>query len=71
MMNATPWPAPPTPAAILAAREAAGLTQKQASAVLYCSERTWQDWERGRRVMMPVLFECFNERVGVAEEKTC
>lgn len=69
-MTSTSWPDPPTPAAILAAREAAGLTQKQAGAVLYCSERAWQDWERGRRVMMPVLFECFNARVGVATEKT-
>lgn len=62
--DAATWPDPPTPAAIIAAREAAGLTQKQAGAVLYCSERTWQDWERGRRVMMPVLFECFLGRAG-------
>lgn len=64
MNNADPatWPSPPTPAAILAAREAAGLTQEQAGAVLYCAERTWQDWERGRRTMMPALFECFCAR---------
>lgn len=57
------WPAPPKPAAILAARVAAGLTQEQAGAVLYCAARTWQDWERGRRVMMPALFECFCSRL--------
>lgn len=53
------WPAPPTPDAIKSARLAAGLSQTQAGAVLYCAERTWQDWERGRRVMMPALFENF------------
>lgn len=59
MIDPATWPAPPTPEAIKSAREAAGLTQTQAGAVLYCAERTWQDWERGRRVMMPALFERF------------
>lgn len=61
MPNSDPatWAIPPTPAAIKAAREEAGLTQMQAGAVLYCAERTWQDWERGRRAMMPALFEHF------------
>ena len=53
------WPAPPTTAAIRAARDAANLTQAEAGALLYCAARTWQDWELGNRRMMPALFELF------------
>lgn len=69
--NADPytWPAPPTPDAILAARVAAGLTQTKAGAVLYCHERTWQDWERGRRTMMPALFEHFLSRCSLSQKQ--
>ena len=47
-------PQSPTPAEILAIRQAAGLTQEQAAFRVYAtSYRTWQDWERGVR-QMPV-----------------
>ena len=49
----------PAPAEILAAREAAGLTQTEAAAVIYSTLRTWQDWEAGARRMHPGLFELF------------
>lgn len=49
----------PKPAAIRAARKAAGLTQTQAAALIYSTMRTWQDWEAGARRMHPALFELF------------
>ncbi len=50
---------PPSPDQILAAREAAGLTQAQAAAVVLTPRRTWQDWERGVARMHPGLWELF------------
>lgn len=48
----------PTPAEILAIRQAAGLTQEQAAARVYASSyRTWQDWERGVRTMPVAIWE--------------
>lgn len=41
----------PTPAQVLAARKAAGMTQTQAGAVIGAPLRTWQDWESGARNM--------------------
>ncbi|WP_407058382.1 helix-turn-helix domain-containing protein [Zoogloea oleivorans] len=38
----------PAPAEIRAAREAAGLTQSQAAALIHSTLRTWQDWEAGK-----------------------
>lgn len=53
----------PTPAEVRAAREAAGLTQTEAGAVIYCSLRGWQDWESGARRMHPAFFELFRRKV--------
>jgi transcriptional regulator with XRE-family HTH domain len=50
----------PSPAAVKAARLAAGLTQEEAGAAVGVARRTWQDWERGQRRMPPGLFELFN-----------
>lgn len=47
----------PTPDAIRAARKAAGLTQTQAAALIYCTMRAWQDWEAGKRSMHPAMWE--------------
>lgn len=47
----------PTPAEIRAAREAAGLTQTAAAALIYCSLRGWQQWEAGERSMHPAFWE--------------
>lgn len=49
----------PSPAEIRAAREAAGLTQTQAAALIYCTLRGWQNWEGGLRPMHPAFFELF------------
>ena len=55
-------PASPTPEAIKAARAAAGLTQTQAAAMIYCTLRGWQDWEGGKRAMHPAFFEFFLQK---------
>ena len=52
----------PTPEAIRAARHAAGLTQTQAGALIYCTLRGWQNWEGGLRPMHPAFFELFLEK---------
>lgn len=49
----------PTPAAIRAAREAAGLTQAQAAATVCSDLRAWQRWEGDERKMPPVYWELF------------
>jgi DNA-binding transcriptional regulator YiaG len=49
----------PTPAEVCAARAAAGLTQKEAAALIFCSWRTWQDWEAGVRRMHPAFWLCW------------
>ena len=53
----------PSPAEIRAAREAAGLTQQQAAAMVYASPRNWQQWEQEKgsntRRMHPGLWELF------------
>lgn len=54
----------PTPAQILEARKAAGLTQTQAAAVIYGTLRAWQDWEGGQRKMNPALLELFELKTG-------
>ncbi|WP_292931423.1 helix-turn-helix domain-containing protein [Noviherbaspirillum sp.] len=40
-------------------REAAGLTQGQAAALIYRTARNWQQWEGGERRMDPALWELF------------
>ncbi|KWU26391.1 hypothetical protein AS149_25725 [Burkholderia cenocepacia] len=52
-------PASPAPTAIRTAREAAGLTQTAAAALLYKTLRVWQMWEAGDRRMDPALWELF------------
>lgn len=44
---------PPSPkrAQIAKGRAAAGLTHAQAGAIVYVSERAWQDYESGKRNM--------------------
>lgn len=49
----------PTPEEIRAARQAAGLTQTQAGALLHTTVRTWQQWEAGDRKMHPAFWELF------------
>ncbi|MDE2441816.1 MAG: helix-turn-helix domain-containing protein [Betaproteobacteria bacterium] len=49
----------PNPDEIRAAREAAGLTQATAAALIYRTLRNWQQWEGGERRLDPALWELF------------
>lgn len=49
----------PAPAAVRAAREAAGLTQSAAAALVHSTLPRWQEWESGKHRMHPGLFELF------------
>lgn len=53
----------PAPAEILAAREAAGLTQTAAGALVFTTCRVWQQWEAGDRRMHPAFWELFRIKV--------
>lgn len=62
----------PAPDEVRAAREAAGLTQKQAAALVYASLRNWQQWEQGEgassaRRMHPGLWELFRIKAGLTQ----
>jgi putative transcriptional regulator len=46
----------PTPAQVLAAREAAGHSQLDAAELIFGSERGWQEYEAGRRRMHPAIW---------------
>lgn len=54
----------PTPAQVIAAREAAGLTQSEAAGKIGGTLRAWQDYEGGQRRMHPGLFELFLIKTG-------
>jgi len=53
----------PSPAEVRAARDAAGLTQAQAAALVHATARNWQQWEQeegsNTRRMHPGLWELF------------
>lgn len=49
----------PKPEQIREAREAAGLTQTGAAALVHSTLRTWQDWEAGKARMHAGLWELF------------
>ena len=44
------------------AREETGLTQTQAAEKVWMSLRAWQDWEAGKRTMLPAVFWAFQQR---------
>lgn len=54
----------PTPAEVRSAREAAGLSQTAAAALIHCTLRGWQEWEAGNRRMHPGLWELFRIKTG-------
>ena len=62
--NQGPQGLAPTPAVIRSAREAAGLTQTAAAALVYSTCRAWQKWEAGDARMHPGLFELFEIKAG-------
>lgn len=49
----------PAPEQVRAARDAAGLTQTAAAALVYSTLSAWQRWEQGDRRMHPGLWELF------------
>lgn len=49
----------PDPSDIRTAREAAGLSQTAAAAVIYKARNTWAQWEAGERAMDPAFWELF------------
>lgn len=55
----------PDPAAIRAARKAAGLTQTAAAELIGSTLRTIQDWEAGKAAMHPGLWDLFQHRAGL------
>ena len=58
----------PTPEDVRAAREATGITQSVAAALVHTSIRSWQQWEppvgdRNHRRMHPGLWELFRIKI--------
>ncbi|MFT8921093.1 helix-turn-helix domain-containing protein [Acetobacter sp.] len=49
----------PAPGEIRASRQASGLTQKQAGALVSVTLSTWQKWEYGRHPMPKALYDLF------------
>ena len=60
----------PPPTEIRQAREAAGLSQTQAAAIVHAGLRSWQHWEAGDRVMHPAFWELFQIKIQRGEEKS-
>lgn len=53
----------PRPEAIRRARIAAGLTQTDAAALIFCSLRGWQDWESGARRLHPSMWRDWQNQI--------
>lgn len=49
-------------------RLAAGLTQRQAAALIDYSERAWQEWEAGRSPMHRAVFRYFKYKLRKSKE---
>jgi len=49
----------PTPKQVKKSRMDAGLTQTEASLLVYSKLRTWQHWENGDRAMPAAIYELF------------
>ena len=58
----------PTPAEVIAARQAAGLTQTEAARVIHSSLRAWQQWEAGDRRMHPAFFELWQLKLHIPQK---
>lgn len=54
----------PTKETILATRNAAGLSQTAAAALVYTTLSGWQRWEYGQRAMHPAFWELFLIKLG-------
>lgn len=60
----------PTPAEILAFREANNLTVEQAAALLYIKVETWEKWEAGRTKMYLAMWEHLLFKVAIEKITT-
>lgn len=49
----------PSPLQIRELRKSLNLSQTDASKIIYCSLRGWQQWEAGERKMHPAFWELF------------
>lgn len=58
----------PTPKQIASARARAGLTQREAAALVYSDIRSWQRWEAGDRAMSAIIWELFRIKIGEISE---
>lgn len=58
-----------TPAEIRAAREAAGLTQAQAAALVHSHKITWCNWESGKFPIDPARWELFRLKCARSADK--
>lgn len=61
---------PPTPDEIREARQALGLTQEQAAAVVLHSKRAWEKWEQAERAMHPIIWWAFKKRARAQKADT-
>ena len=52
----------PEPAEVRAARKAARLTQTEAAALVYVTQRAWAYYEAGKRNMPPASWELFLQK---------
>ena len=53
----------PTPEQLTKTREAAGLTKEEARMLVCVALRTWQQWEKGDRTMLPGLWKLFKMEI--------
>ena len=65
----------PKPEEVRAAREAAGLTQAQAAALVYSTDRNWRMWEDdtdgpSARRMHPAIWELFQLKNAIRVSQT-
>lgn len=56
----------PSPEEIRAAREAAGLTQREAAALVWATGSAWENWEQGLRRMHPAIWWAWQRRLADA-----
>lgn len=62
----------PTPGQVRAAREAAGLLQREAAELIWVSETTWRQWESSasnKRQMPAVAWWAFHKRAAARRSK--
>jgi putative transcriptional regulator len=59
----------PKPDVIEKLRKTVQLRQEDAAWLLHRSVRAWEEWEGGRRIMPPALWECFSIKVAAIQAR--